>query len=257
MTDEIGREQEIAITKRRTSTVIRAGLGLSLAAYLAAGLAMLGTRLGLWGFSTGVAMLRWAVYAGVIMMILAGIELYRSRALGMRHRGVPLAVLVFLAGFILVAIPLRQSRVGADAPPIHDVTTDTENPPAFVAIAARRGNAPNPLTHGGPEVARLQSEAYPDIRPAILDLPRDQAFRRALEIAEQSGWRIVDANEVEGRIEATARTFWLGLQEDVIIRLTPLDGRTVVDVRSMSRARESDRGTNARRVREYLRAIQA
>src|SRR5690606_33945203 len=153
--------------------------------------------------------------------------------------------------------PIRQSRVGIDAPPIHDITTDRDNPPSFVAIRPIRADAPNPPDHGGAEVIRQQAAAYPDIRPVIIDLPSDQAFRRAVELVNERGWRVVEASEMEGRIEATDRTFWLGLREDIVIRLTPLDGRTVVDMRSSSRVVEADRGSNARRIREFLADLQS
>jgi uncharacterized protein (DUF1499 family) len=37
-----------------------------------------------------------------------------------------------------------------------------------------------------------------------------------------------------------------------VIRLTPLEGRTVLDVRSKSRIGRGDVGTNARRIRSYV-----
>jgi uncharacterized protein (DUF1499 family) len=113
------------------------------------------------------------------------------------------------------------------------------------------------VDYAGPETAQQQREAYPDIRPLILDLPADRAFQRALDIADAQGWEIVDANAAEGRIEATDRTFWFGFYDDVVIRLTPLEGRTVVDVRSKSRVGRSDRGFNARRIRGYLEELRA
>jgi len=252
---DVAATPEIALAKRRAPLLVRMTLWLTLASWVMAALAMLGTRLSLWGFPTGVTILRWAMYAAVATLILGGVALYRRRGRDQPRRTLPLALLSIAASLVLIVVPLQQRSVGARTPPIHDVTTDTDNPPVFVAIAQRRADAPNPITYGGPEVARLQNDAYPDIRPVILNLPRDQAYRRAYELADQSGWRIIDADEVEGRIEATARTFWFGLREDVVVRLTPLGERTVVDVRSSSRAGESDRGSNARRVRAYLQAL--
>jgi uncharacterized protein (DUF1499 family) len=158
-------------------------------------------------------------------------------------------------GLVVVAIPLQTQRAARGAPPIHDITTDTENPPQFVAVAPLRADAPNPVEYGGPEVARLQREAYPDIRPVILDLSPEAAFQRALQAVDRMGWRLVDANSSTGVIEATDRTFWFGFRDDVVIRLTPLQGRTVVDVRSKSRIGRGDMGANARRVRAYIEEI--
>ncbi len=219
-------------------------------------LILLGTRWELWSYLTGVAMLRWVVYGSILTMIVAGLAMYLTRP-GMGKPGFPLAMLALVTGLVLTVVPIRESRVGADAPPIHDITTDLDNPPRFVSIVPLRAGVPNSADHGGPEVVRQQLAAYPDIRPVIVDLPSDQAFRRAVEIATERGWRIVEANELEGRIEATDRTFWLGLREDIVIRLTPLDGRTVVDVRSSSRVVQGDRGSNARRVRDFLLDVQS
>jgi uncharacterized protein (DUF1499 family) len=69
------------------------------------------------------------------------------------------------------------------------------------------------------------------------------------------GWQIVSVDPDSFRIEAIDRTFWFGFVDDVVVRLTPVNGRTVLDVRSKSRVGRSDVGTNARRIREYLDAV--
>ena len=139
-------------------------------------------------------------------------------------------------------------------PKIHDVTTDTEDPPAFVAILGLRKDAPNPSTYGGPEIAAQQRAAYPDIRPLVSEIPPARAFERALSVARRMGWDIVDENPPEGRIEATATTLWFGFKDDVVIRIIPLAGTgSRLDIRSVSRVGLSDIGTNARRIRAFLK----
>jgi uncharacterized protein (DUF1499 family) len=71
------------------------------------------------------------------------------------------------------------------------------------------------------------------------------------------GWHIVAAEPREGRIEATDTTFWFGFKDDIVVRLTPAGYRTLVDVRSVSRVGRSDVGTNAKRIRTYLRMLAA
>ena len=66
------------------------------------------------------------------------------------------------------------------------------------------------------------------------------------------GWDLVEANATAGRIEATDTTFWFGFKDDVVIRVTPADGGSRVDVRSLSRVGGGDAGTNAKRIRAYL-----
>jgi uncharacterized protein (DUF1499 family) len=207
-----------------------------------------GYRLGLWALPTGFMLLRWGAYGGLLAGALAAVALWRARG-----RSV-LAVLALAIAVTTVAIPLRFQRAAAVAPLIHDISTDTENPPAFEAIGPLRADAPNTLEYSQ-EVARQQRSAYPEIRPLILEMPAPQVFERALQAARDEGWEVIDANADDGRIEATDTTTFFGFKDDVVVRLTALGGRTVVDVRSVSRLGRGDAGTNARRIREYLERL--
>ncbi len=138
---------------------------------------------------------------------------------------------------------------------IHDITTDTLNPPAFVALLETRRKCPNGADYGGPDVAAAQRTAYPDIRTRELAFPSDIAFQKALEAARKMGWEIVDANASEGRIEATATTFLFRFKDDVVIRITPAGAASRIDIRSVSRVGKSDLGANARRIRRFFLLI--
>jgi uncharacterized protein (DUF1499 family) len=217
---------------------------------LMAALAGFGSRWELWTFRTGFSLLRWAAYGGMAVVFLSLVALVAVRR-GPR-RGALLALFALAVGLLLVVIPWQWQARARSVPPIHDITTDTENPPAFVSVAPLRADAPNSMEYGGPEVAAHQRAAYPDIRPLVLDLPMATAFDRALEAVEEMDWQLVAADSTEGRIEATDQTFWFGFKDDIVIRLAPIGARTVVDVRSLSRVGGGDAGTNARRVRGYL-----
>ncbi len=157
-------------------------------------------------------------------------------------------------GALAFGVPGNWYRIAKEVPMIHDITTDTENPPVFVSALALRKNAPNSAVYGGPEIAARQHAAYPDIRPLVSDLPPARAFERSLSVARQMGWNIVDENPAEGRIEATATTRWFGFKDDVVLRIAPAAGAgSRVDIRSVSRVGRSDVGTNARRIRAFLR----
>jgi hypothetical protein len=140
-------------------------------------------------------------------------------------------------------------------PRIHDISTDVVTPPPFVAILPLRKGAPNPAMYGGPETAAKQRQAYPDLNTLVLDIPPAEAFDRALATARKLGWEIVAAVPGEGRIEATDTTFWFGFTDDIVVRIAPAGNRSLVDVRSVSRVGLSDVGTNARRIRAYLRKL--
>lgn len=228
---------------------------LAILTALAAAMAGFGSRWGLWHFRTGFSVLRWAAYAGVATAVLALPVAWITRPGQKAPRAFLLAVLALLVSLPVFLVPLGWRARAGDVPPIHDITTDTNDPPAFQAIVPLRADASNPVEYPGAEVADQQQAAYPDLRPAVLDIPMGRAYERALATAEAMGWEIVDADAEEGRIEATDRTFWFGFSDDVVIRLTPSGDRTIVDVRSKSRVGRSDVGTNARRIRSYLERL--
>ncbi len=227
------------------------GLAVALVAALVVIVAGPGSRLGLWDFRTGFMLLKygtWGALAGAALGILGGL---RARPIGPR-RGMGWAVLAIAIGLVTAYFPWSFQHKARSVPPIHDITTDTANPPRFVAVLPLRADAPNPPEYEGDSIAQLQREAYPDVTPVVLEEPTDRAFGRALEAARDMGWEIVAADPAEGRIEATATTFWFGFKDDVVVRITPLEGRSVVDVRSVSRVGRSDVGKNAERIREYM-----
>ena len=218
-----------------------------------------GTRLGVWDFRTGLSMLKWGAYVGIAGVALTVISL-AGLALGAegrrdRRRGfTPLVAALVLAG-VAVFVPWRGLQRARAVPPIHDVTTDTQNPPAFVAILPLRAGAPNTTIYGGDSVAALQRKGYPDLQALRLAVPPAAAYARALEAARAMGWEVVAADTADGRLEATATTAWFGFKDDVVVRLRAEGAGTRVDVRSVSRVGGSDVGTNAARIRAYLARV--
>jgi uncharacterized protein (DUF1499 family) len=210
-----------------------------------------GTRAGLWSFSTGFELLRWGAYLGLAAAVVAVVGLI-WRPEGIRV-GVLVAALIVALGVALV--PWKWRRLAKSVPPIHDITTDTRNPPAFVSVLPLRAGAPNSAVYGGPELAAAQQKAYPDVVPLTLPVPPAAAFARALEVAHAMGWELVAADSVSGRIEATATTRWFGFKDDVVVRVAPAPEGSRIDVRSVSRVGRSDVGTNARRIRRYLAKV--
>jgi uncharacterized protein (DUF1499 family) len=157
---------------------------------------------------------------------------------------------------VVFGVPWSYLRAAQRVPPIHDITTDTGNPPAFVAILPLRADASNPPEYGGEEVAAQQRAAYPAIQPVSTALPPDQAFEEARATAQDQGWEIVAAVPAEGRIEATDTTFWWGFKDDVVIRIAPEASGSRVDIRSKSRVGIGDVGTNAARIEAFLKELE-
>lgn len=224
---------------------------------LLAGLAVLllasagpGYRLGWWELGTAFSLFRWAAWGGIaggalgVLSLLVGLRFPARRAL---WRG----ALAVMLGVVALGVPWYQLSKARSVPPIHDISTDLENPPAFDAILPLRADAPNPAAYGGPEVAEQQREAYPDIETLTFDRAPAVVFDAAQAAARDMGWEIVAADPTEGHIEAVATTPWFGFKDDVVVRIEAENGRTAVDVRSVSRVGRSDLGANAARIRAF------
>jgi len=231
-----------------------AGLLVAVAAAAADLLAGTGTRIGWWSFQTGFAILRWAAYGGLAAAAVSVAVGLASRP-GSGRRVVPIAVVGLLVGLAAAGVPWVYLQYAKMVPPIHDITTDPENPPPFIALLPLRRDAPNGAEYGGPDVAAKQRAAYPAVQPLVIGVPPGEAFDRALAAARAMQWTIAAADRADGRIEATATTFWFGFKDDVVVRVVPAGTGSRVDVRSVSRVGKSDLGTNARRIREYLKAL--
>ena len=153
-----------------------------------------------------------------------------------------------LPGVLLLMMLLGSS---GDYPPIHDISTDTADPPRFSAALERRGKDSNSLEID-PEVVSAQLEAYPDIATLVTPQSLELAYSRALNTAHQLGWEVYRDDFNAGYIEAVDSTAIMGFKDDVVIRVrTNADG-TLLDIRSVSRVGVSDLGANAARIRRFI-----
>jgi uncharacterized protein (DUF1499 family) len=226
--------------------LIKIGIALSL---IGAGMLLggpLGTRFGLWSFIIGFLMLGLSV-----LLALAGASL--ALVGGIKTGQWALAAIGIVAGLAVVSVPSAAILSARGKPPIHDITTDPDNPPAFVAVLPLRTGAANPPEYAGADIAAQQRRAYPDIQPLMLQVNGEEAFGRALAVVRALGWNVVASDREAGRIEAVDSTFWFGFKDDVVIRVREAAaGSTRIDVRSKSRVGVGDLGTNAKRVRTLL-----
>jgi Uncharacterized protein conserved in bacteria len=214
----------------------------------------LGTRFHWFFFRTGLGIMGIAVIVGLVAMALSIIGLVAFFFTPL-NKGIYLCILGLIISIPIAVIPLYM-RYEMKVPPIHDITTDITNPPAFVSVLPLRKGAYNKPEYGGPDVAAQQIKAYPDIKTLTLNMSADKAFSKALNVAENMGWDIVAAEPKEGRIEATATTFWMGFKDDIVIRIKAHDQMSNIDIRSESRVGKSDFGTNAKRIRIFLGEMQ-
>lgn len=247
--------EEKSQKKSRTwSLAAVAGFVLALLAGGVELLAGFGTQEGLWDYRRGISLLRLAAYGGIAAGLVSLAGCFTARPAEGR-RGLVLALCGLLVALVVLGIPWSLRHLAGSVPAIHDITTDPDNPPSFVALLAVRKAAANGAEYGGPEIAAKQRTAYPDIVPLMLPLSPAAAFQAALLAARRLEWQVVAADEGAGRIEATATTFWFGFKDDVVVRVVRAPGGSRLDVRSVSRVGKSDLGANARRIRAFLEAV--
>ncbi|GIL40932.1 DUF1499 domain-containing protein [Roseiterribacter gracilis] len=244
--------QTVRLTRGTRILAIVATLGLvaALVALLMLGGAPLVYRTGMQPLPVSFLLLRNGVYVAGAAALLSLIGLIGIRRYGPTlRRLVPIAFVVSLA---IGVVPFTFFNPRNPPPPIHDITTDMDNPPVFVAVLPLReaAKAANPVAYN-PDDAKVQKAAYADIVPMVTKLPPAEAFNRAASAARAMGWTMVAQDSGDGRIEASDTTFWFGFTDDVVIRVTAQDGGSRIDIRSLSRIGRGDVGANAKRIRAY------
>lgn len=228
----------------------RLALAVGLISGAAALLAGPGYRLEWLSLGVGLQTVRWAatvVLVGLVIAVLALVLLMRSGS----RRARSLAVAAIVLNAAVAGPPSYMFWRLQSLPRIHDVSTDTVDPPAFVVALAARKGAPNGVTYS-PQTAAEQRRAYPDIVPLKLDVAPPEGFARAERAARAMGWQILSVAPGDLRIEATDTTLLFGFKDDIVIRVRPQPTGSVVDVRSESRVGGSDFGANAHRIRAFL-----
>tara|TARA_R110002110_G_scaffold91264_2_gene237499 strand:+ start:118398 stop:119117 length:720 start_codon:yes stop_codon:yes gene_type:complete len=207
-------------------------------------LGILITRSGAW--QQGMLVYALACLGSLILFALLLILLLLPRFAAWRKAILGRALLV-LPGTLLVASVLAGR---GDYPPIHNITTDTADPPVFVAAQQQRGEGANPLELT-PETIAKQKAGYPDLQTLRSTLSYDAAFDRALQVADDMGWDIYHQDRNAGTIEAVSATAVMAFKDDVVIRVRTNAEGTVIDLRSVSRVGVGDIGANAKRIREF------
>lgn len=211
-----------------------------------------GAGQGFWPFGPGLLM----VAAGFLLAIIAVLVGLFAAARNPKGSGLGRSIIIGLmaAGAVLAGVGPWVYR-GFAYPPIHDVTTDLTNPPAFTVLPPRKD-----ILAGVDTIAAWQTihaKAYADIRPLTINVAPDIAIARARAFADAQGWTV--APTASDRLEATETVSPFKFRDDIVVTTLPIEGgrATLVNVRSVSRVGVSDFGLNARRVRTLLDAIKS
>jgi len=247
------------------ATRIHAKYGLAGWALLLAGgaivgalIAAIGSANGWWPFGVGLKSLRYLFFIALAGALLGLFARVRRKE---RHMMAAIAILLGLAfsGYLF-----SLYRTAKSVPAIHDATTDLADPPAFVTLKLREDNLASVPDEGRPgwknvpPIERwrsLHGEAYPDLKPVRLAMAPDAAIKRAETLARESGWAIASVDPQAGHLEATATTRFFRFKDDVIVRARPVQGGSIVDIRSVSRVGRSDLGMNAKRIRKFAKDL--
>ena len=173
-------------------------------------------------------------------------ELTKPAALSFFNGLAPILAALLVAGPGVFTLPL-----------IHDISTDTENPPAFSAAVALRTVEDNDHEYGGESIASQQHSAYPNIKPLLTEMSTNEALAHTLDTAISLGWTVIDfglsdVDKGDGRLEAYEETEIFGFIDDVTIRITPLETGSRIDIRSASRLGLGDIGANAARIERFV-----
>jgi uncharacterized protein (DUF1499 family) len=201
--------------------------------------------------------------AGLALVLILLVRPLRFRRVIAVSAVAPIAVLV-----VWGALASNATR----NPPIHDVSTDLDNPPGFSPlVSAERAlalggnvlddlrNARVPLEARGEtaglKVSAVQRAAYPDIQPITTGADSSRALAAALGAAQRLGWSVDRVDREAGVIEARDIGFWFGAVADIAVRVSDAKPGSVIDVRSTTRVGQSDLGANAGRVRAFQQAL--
>jgi hypothetical protein len=239
-------------------------------------IAALGTKVGIWSYKIGLGLM--VFQAGMWILGIVALAGLVSLILSLLHkpRSKPAVAIATLALGLPIVFALWGMSVGktAAANPIHDVSTDTANPPEFseATLAAREKAEANPLldyqTPLGQlepwkgneridEKIKIQSHAqfitseYAKLAPLPLGgASKADAVAAVAAAMEDMGFSNIRKDMEAGRVEGVAETFWYGFKDDVVARI----GESQIDFRSVSRVGQSDLGANAKRIEELRKA---
>jgi uncharacterized protein (DUF1499 family) len=174
------------------------------------------------------------------------------------RRGLGSAIKGLIVAMLVLAYPGFMALQALTRPAITDVSTDTDDPPAFsrsrAALQARDGRVPPDVP---PEAREMQRASYVQIAPLTLDIGPDEAFAIVRKAAENLGWQVVEAVPPGGRVglgrlDAIDRSLILKVPYDITIRVRPRVDGTRIDIRSASRFGSHDLGANAGHIRDFL-----
>ncbi|HEY5412269.1 MAG TPA: AMP-binding protein [Caulobacteraceae bacterium] len=228
----------------------------------------LGVRFDLidWPMGVGKLILDWPSKVALIGVLGGIFAVFAAGAAGFGKYGLRAAISLVLPLAMLAALAWLKS-VGDSYPPTHDVATNWTQPLAFSpALLRERGSDAYPVeddpivpassgAYMNRRVAEVNGETCPGARPVPLTLPPAEAYAKAKAAVLAEGLELYSDSPASGRLEATATGTWLGLKDDLAVRVTATATGSQIDLRSVSRGGLADFGDNCRRVTGLVKRI--
>jgi fatty-acyl-CoA synthase len=241
---------------------------VALSPAILAGGGALGVKLGLIQLPLGYTSLTldWAprmAFVGVATGLL-GLVVALVGGFGRLGRMALLALAVTAATF---GVMFGANALSGQSPPIHDVATDWKTPLAFsdAAMAARGGSAEivdddpslpvGSAAYAGRRLAEINAETCPAARPLVSERAPGDVYEAVKAAVMAQGMTLVTDDPVDGRLEATAKSFWYGLTDDVVVRVRPDAKGSRLDLRSIGRDAGPDQGRNCARIGTLITAV--
>lgn len=193
----------------------------------------------------------------VLALILVALGMPKVWNFGYRG-GKDLTVAIIVASIVLAPFGIAAYWAFTH-PPITDISTDLDDPPAFDDALQSRTADMNAIEEEGDAWKEEQQAAYPDITGRRYDATIE-SLREAVERTFTArGWKILGPDIVgtgtEFNVATTVYSPVLALPSDVVVRLVEDENSTFVDMRSASRYGTTDFGQNAELIIGFLNEL--
>ena len=241
--------------KRRSSAAALWSKRLGLFAFVLLAVSVAANRLSLLTTADLYTMVGVVSAVALFVLLLSAIGFRALWANGDRG-GIWAATGIFFA--LLCLAPVAWfGLLAVTLPPLHDVSTDLEDPPPFAPTNRGNERGGNALDTLPAETVRLQPAAYPAVQGRRYDEPSDVVVRAALSVLETRGWPVVAQTGQAGPEGATLidtrySSLVTGFGYSIVLRISDEADTSYVDMRAAAHFGRHDFGADARLIEDFL-----
>ena len=217
----------------------------------------LGTKFGIFDFQLGLLILAFSFFVSTFILLVEFVIFLKTLfSKGSLKSSFDMPQ-IFFGLFVFFAL-IIQLIPALDAPPIHNISTNTQPAPRFEAVVdIRKQTDSNPLEfRSNPMNEQLQKHSYPGLLPYRSNMKAHDLIRKIQSVLQEMGMEVVDVDLENLRIESVSTSFWFGFKDDVLIQVRDYGDESLAEIRSVSRVGLSDLGKNASRIKEILEKLE-